>query len=749
MTYGDIPADELQADFEELALARFDRLPVHFSAGEEKRYLAPVRVQESYAVDPEEGVDKQTHVVMGWLLGESTDLTELYRAQLLSSVLLDNSASPLMQALETSAIGQAPSPLCGLEDNNREMSFLCGLEGCDPDAAAATEKLVLDTLNELAENGVDASHVESALHQLELHQREISGDGAPYGLQLLMTGLPTVVHRGDPFEVLDIEPALAQLREDIKDPQFIPGLIKRWLLSNQHRVTLTLTPDTELANREILAETSKLASIQARLSDEEKAAIIDLNKRLDERQMQEDDPGMLPKVTLDDVPAELPDIPAEDLDTDIGPVSWYAQGTNGLVYQQVIVDLPELEEDLLSALPWFSTLYPELGVGDETYAEIQSHQAAVTGGMNCFASMRSALEDEQNMKAVLVLSSKSLVARHSEMSQLHYDSFFKVRFDEKQRIRELLNQLSARQLSNVTGRGHSLAVSAASSGMSPTAQLGHQFTGLAGIRRLKQFIKSLDDDSQLDALMDKFQRIHKLITQAPRRFLLIGEAAQRDELLQTLQQTWQQAPAADAAQAALTLPTTREPVRELWTTNTQVQFCAKAYPTVPGGHDDHPALCVLAGVLRNAYLHRAIREQGGAYGAGAEQDPMSASFRFFSYRDPRLEETLQDFDGSVDWMLNEELHERLVEESILGVISSMDRSVSPSGAAKQEYYNRLFGRTRESRMAFRQAILGVTLDDLRRVAEKYLRPELGSVAVVSNSGQAAVAEKLQLTVQAL
>lgn len=749
MTYGDIPAAELQADFESLALSRFERLPVHFSAGEEKRYLAPVRVQESYAVDPEEGSDKQTHVVMGWLLGESTDLTELYRAQLLSSVLLDNSASPLLQALETSTIGQSPSPLCGLEDNNREMSFLCGLEGCDPDAAPAVEKLVLDTLSELAENGVDPSHVESALHQLELHQREISGDSVPYGLQLLMTGLPTVVHRGDPFEVLDIEPALAQLREDIKDPQFIPGLIQRWLLSNQHRVTLTLTPDTELANREILAETSKLASIKARLSDEEKAAIVDLNKRLDERQMQEDDPSVLPKVTLDDVPAELPDIIAEDLDSQVGPLSWYAQGTNGLVYQQVVVDLPELDDELLSALPWFTTLYPELGVGEKTYAEIQSQQAAVTGGVNCFASMRSSLDDEQDMKAVLVLSSKSLLDRHRQMSELHYDSFFNVRFDEKQRIRELLNQLSARQLSNVTGRGHSLAVSAAASGMSPTARLGHEFTGLSGIRRLKQFIKSLEDDSQIDALVEKFQRIHQLVTQAPRRFLLIAEAAHRDDVIQTLEQTWQAAPAANSDQPALKLTDIRQPVREMWTTNTQVQFCAKAYPTVPGGHEDHPALCVLAGVLRNAYLHRAIREQGGAYGAGAEQDPMSASFRFYSYRDPRLEETLKDFDGSVDWMLNEELPERLVEEAILGVIGSMDRSVSPAGAAKQEYFNRLFGRTRESRMAFRKAILGVTLPDLRRVAEKYLRPENGSVAVVSNSGQAAVAEKLQLTVQPL
>lgn len=50
---------------------------------------------------------------MGWLLGESTDLEQLLEAQLLSSVLLDNSSSPLQQALETTDLGQAPSPLCG------------------------------------------------------------------------------------------------------------------------------------------------------------------------------------------------------------------------------------------------------------------------------------------------------------------------------------------------------------------------------------------------------------------------------------------------------------------------------------------------------------------------------------------------------------------------------------------------------------------------------------------------------------
>lgn len=751
MTYGDIPAVEHQQKFEELALKEFDRIDVsHITANEEKRYLAPVRVQESYAVDASEGVEDKTHVVVAWLLGPSTDLETAFKAQLMSSVLLDNSASPLMEVLETSDLGKSPSPLCGLEDSNREMSFICGLEGCAEDATLSVEKLILAELERIAREGVDMDQVEAALHQLELHQREISGDSYPYGLQLMMAGLSTAVHRGDPIRLLDIEPALKQLREDIRNPDFIPGLIRELLLNNMHRVTLTMTPDAGIPEREAQAEKARLAAIKASLSEEQKRQILELNERLAERQAMEDDPDVLPKVGLEDVPAELPVIESE---VHKGPhgseLSWYAQGTNGLVYQQIIVDLPALEPELLDVLPLYTSCVTELGIGDQDYGDVAAWQAAVSGGLNCYASIRSDLDNEQNARAILVLSSKALVANHAEQTELLRETFFNVRLDENKRVKELLEQINARQQSSVTGRGHSMAITLAASGMSPTARLSHQFTGLAGIQAVKKLTKALEDNAALEALMAKFRRIHAALVQAPRRFLLVGEAAQRSVLVEGLLAGWADAPASGSSFKPLSLAALREPVRELWTTNSQVNFCAKAYPTVPGGHPDHPALTVLAGFLRNAYLHRAIREQGGAYGAGADQDSGSASFRFYSYRDPRLAETLADFDASVAFVLNEDHAPRLVEEAILGVISGMDRSTSPAGAAKQDYYNNLFGRTRESRMAFRRAVLAVTLDDLRRVAARYLKPELASVGIVSSPANAELAQRMGLAVTAL
>jgi Zn-dependent M16 (insulinase) family peptidase len=196
-----------------------------------------------------------------------------------------------------------------------------------------------------------------------------------------------------------------------------------------------------------------------------------------------------------------------------------------------------------------------------------------------------------------------------------------------------------------------------------------------------------------------------------------------------------------------TLPPVQETIREAWITNTQVNFCAKAYPTVPSDHPDAAALTVLGGFLRNGFLHRTIREQGGAYGGGASQDSNSAAFRFYSYRDPRLTETLADFDASLEWLQTTDHQWQAVEEAILGVIGSIDKPGSPAGEAKSTYQAELFGRTREKREQFRNRVLAVTADDLKRVANIYLQAQKASIAVVTHAGQKELVEQLGLSIK--
>ena len=109
------------------------------------------------------------------------------------------------------------------------------------------------------------------------------------------------------------------------------------------------------------------------------------------------------------------------------------------------------------------------------------------------------------------------------------------------------------------------------------------------------------------------------------------------------------------------------------------------------------------------------------------------AFRFFSYRDPRFGETLDDFDAAIAWFLDNRHDGSALEEAILGVIGSIDKPGSPAGEARKHFQESLFGRNAEHRAAFRQGVINTTLDDLYRVAGHYLTNVESSTAVITNA----------------
>jgi len=733
MTFGDIPVFEHQQKFEEQALAEFEKLETTISVAPEKRYLAPISVEEAYAYDVvgDDSSEDKTHHVMSWLLGPCTSLDQMMKANLLSQVLLDNSSSPLRQALEKTDLGAAPSPLCGLEDSNYEMCFLCGIEGSQVESAQAFEELVLTVLNDVAENGVAQEKLEAVLHQLELSQREVGGDSYPFGLQLILNGLTAAIHRSDPASLLNLDPVIESLREDIKNPEFIKDLVKDLLLENQHRVRLTLRPDELLSQRKEQAEKARLAAIKSVLPEDAKQTIIARSAALAERQTQQDDPGLLPKVGLEDVPAELKIPVGTEHPLAGSTASIYQQGTNGLVYHEIVCQLPQLNQEEEALLPYYSSCLTELGCGDKDYMQMQEWQSSVSGGIHASRSIRSYTDDEQKLRAYYIFSGKALQRNNTKLAELMSTTLSSVRFDETDRIAELITQMRSRRERSVTGSGHTLAMTAAASGMSPIAALNHQFGGLSGIKALKMLDDSHAESANLKETAEIFARIHSKIQAAKKTYMLVLEADKQEATLAEFESVWSQQ--AQESGDDFSLPEVRTQVKEMWIANTQVNFCAKAYPTVTLEHEDAAALTVLGGYLRNGFLHTSIREQGGAYGGGATHDTGIAAFKFYSYRDPRLSETLDDFDRSIDWMLDNEHESHQLEEAILGVVGGMDKPGSPSGEARSAFHNVLHHRSKEKLQAYRQQVLAVTLEDLKRVTDKYLKQGTASTAVITSA----------------
>jgi len=748
MTYGDRPASGHQQFFEECALQHFQALDLNLAIPDEQRYDSTQQVLTCYPIEKHEKSQNKTHIVLAWLLGKSTDSREIMNTTLLIGVLLENSASPLRQALETTSLGTAPSPLCGLDDNMREASFMCGLEGSTPEQADAVEAFILQVLKEVVDNGMPMEQVESVLHQMELSQREITGDGFPYGLRLLLNAFSPMIHGGDPVAALDIDPALAALRADCQNPDFIPSLVQRLLLDNPHRVRLVMAPDANLAAQELAEEKAQLAAIKAAMTDDEKNQIVKQTITLENRQKAKDNPEILPKVGLEDVQDELKIPEGTSQPVNELPATWFARGTNGMVYQKIVVELPDLDTELLDVLPFFCNFVTEVGCGDKNYLETAALQSAVTGGIGARISLRGSVSDVQTVRSVFSLGGKALVRNQAALAELLRETFEQAHFDELPRLRELVAQIRASSEHSITGHGHHLVMATCSSGISPSGYLQHRWHGLTGLKTLKALDDSFEDEDKLKAFAAKLVRIRDKLLEAPRQLLVVSEAEQHDTIADTLTKlSWHSSLHADYS--GFKPSSANRIVKEAWSTHTQVNFCAKAYPTVASGHPDAPALVILGNFLQNGYLHTALRERGGAYGGGAGYDGDTSAFRFYSYRDPRLVETLADFDQSLRW-LQETKHElRALEEAILVVVSHIDRPGSPAGEAMSSFFNSLHGRNPEQRREFRRRVLQVKIEDLQRVATTYLQPAQANVAVLSDAKTLASLPDLGLERQVL
>lgn len=743
MTFGDQSAYHLQEQFEKLALSKFTKGETIYSK-EEQRLTAPIDVQETYAVDAEDLKDKTYHI-LSWLLPKTCDVKLRLGMRLVEGVLLENSASPLRHYLETCGYAQSTGPIMGVDDSNYEMSFYCGVQGSNPEHAETFREGVLNILQEVASKPIDKDMVDAILHQIELHQREISGDGTPYGLTLILNGLGSAIHHNDPIHAWDVDSVIAEVKEELKDPMWLSNLIQVHLLDNPHRVQMTLVPDADKSAREAQEEKARLAKIGAALSDADKAEIIAQTEALKIRQETPDDLDLLPKVGLEDIPAELPivqgqlrEIICNGIDT---PLNLYHAGTNGIYYQQVLIQIPEQ----IVKSPYFnllSVLMGEVGAGEYDYLELQQLQTAVSGGLGMGASLRSKTDDKGQISAWLTLTTKSLTDRFDAIGLLKL-AFEQLRFDEKDRIIELLQQRKTRWASRLSGSGHSYAMQTASRHMSALAKRDYDNTGLGALNWLGDLVAKIENDvDAYNEFIEELKSIHRGLMLAPKQFLLVCEEHHSERLVEEVQKAWDKLRVNQAPVYLSKVEQDDSHADQAWLIQANVQFCASAYQAVEVSHPDAAPLMVLAGYLRNGFLHSAIREKGGAYGGGASYDGNACSFRFYSYRDPRLAETFQDFDASLDWLLNKEQHAYQLEEAILGLVSSMDKPGSPAGEAITACYALLHGRTPAFRKQLRERLLNVTIDDLKRVTHTYLREQKPVRAVVAPVAKKEVLEQL-------
>ncbi|MDA9079539.1 insulinase family protein [Gammaproteobacteria bacterium] len=706
-TFGNVVINEIHDHLERNVFEKFTPASQKLIIQPAKIFTAPVSAQGTY--QPLPGDEDNHHVVISWLIGNSHEPLNLLEKYFMSNILLDNSSSPLRKALEQSDLGKSPSPFLGIEPSNKEIVFMAGLEGVAADQAKNVEELILSTLQDLVKNGVPKELISSALHQLEIGQREISGGGMPYGLQLMLGCMNACIHYDNPISMLDLDENFTKLKAKISKEGYIEGLIESALLANSHRLTYELKPDSRFNDNLEEYFSSTLKEKEETLTDLDKNKINKLADDLKARQEADDDASLLPKVTIEDIPLKREYSQSNAL---VGNRSIYEVGTNGLVYSDFLFPCSSLtnEELLFSSL--YTFIITEVGIQDKSYEEIQAHQSKISGGISAAIKLQTK-ESSEPGTLFLSIASKCLEENFNSMEELIFNTIKSVRFDEEKRVLDLLNIFVARNDESLNQNGHYLAMNSAASSLNTLATTSFHLSGLQMIHRTKELISKIQLDGDASYIINILQNIHGKVSSKPHK---IFTACSKDALKNKLEEF----EASQSKQEQQLIDATKSQIA--WITGSQVCYCAQAFAGVAREHPDSAALSVLATVLRNGFLHTAIREKGGAYGAGASNDNATNTFKLFSYRDPKCKETFQAFEDAISWAKTS-INEQHLEEAILGVVSSIDKPLSPVGEAKNDFNFNLEDINIDDRLAFRQRIINCSIEDLVRVNEKYLTKE--------------------------
>jgi len=740
-TYGNLPVSGHLEMIEEKVLRDFDAIDPNTDVPSQPRWKAPRKAVYQYPLSPDEDPKKKSQVCVAWLTADIRNATEVLVLLLIEEILLGNAASPLRKALMDSGLGSALSDAAGFDPDNRDTLFSCGLKDVEKDTAPKVEAIAMEVLRRLSKEGIDPELVAAAIHQIEFHRKEVTNFPYPYGLKLLVAFAGSWLHGGDPVRVMQFDEDMGRIREKIDSGPYLENKIREYFLDNPHRVLFELHPDQTMEQKEEARIAGTLAAIHKGLDPSDLQRIRSDAEALEKLQTQKEDLSVLPTLTVADIPPTIRTI-SESRRTPALDGRCYEASTAGIFYYSAAFGMGKMPARLVPFVPFFCYAMTKSGTVRHDYLEMAKRIDTYTGGLGMAARVRTRADRDGTAMSYLQLDAKCLERNQGHMFDILAELAGELDFRNHNRLRQLLLEFRAGLESMVIQRGHRLAMSLASRRFLPQTALSETWFGVSQLQHIKDLTDGLDD-KRLASLSEVLSEVAvRLFVKGNLQSAYIGESsalnacgafeAGFDDVLAVPEDGFDTSTVFGMPEMS---PLEKDLPHEGWHTSSAVSFVAQCFQTVRRDHPDAPALTLISKMLRSLYLHREIREKGGAYGGLSVYNLEDGIFSFASYRDPQIVGTLDAFKGASAFITSADYSDSDINEAVLQVCSEIDRPDPPGPTARKAFGRRLVSLTDDMRRRFKEAILATTRKEVAEAADRYFTPDRFEEAIVVISGK--------------
>jgi Zn-dependent M16 (insulinase) family peptidase len=712
--YGDAPLDQELAFVQEHFLAKFPQPAAKARIKEGLDVTSPLNIEDSYPVQPGSPLEQKTFMAISSAVGTVHDRKLNAAFQIIANILFNSDGSPLKKAVINASLCKDFGGLF-LSNSSIKTLMITYLVGTDLEKRDHFRALYKATLTRMVDQGLDRELMLSELNKYEFSVRE-EMNKAQRGLDLIGKALPALKHGMTPFDALQIDDLLAEIRKDATENGYFEQLIRTYLLDNPATVTVSLAPDPDKMAQNLAEEQQRLETYAQSLDAAGRTRLVERTRELMALQAEQnsaEDLRRLPRLSLDDLDARPPFHAVLPSTLDGAELLINNLETNGICYLDFGLDCSSLPLELLPYLDLFATVLTEIGTETKDYMQFAKAINLCTGDFSHSFQVYVRADDRNAVRPILWLQIKALSSYLEQAIDLLTEVLTSVDFSDEHHIEEIVHREYAWAEHSVQSEGYSLASTRAFSHLSRAGQYNEHVHGVRAYLHLKHLAGNYEDEEaklhaalkQIRELLFRRQGLIVSVTAEDkdiRRFQDLGLSVVRSLSDRTL-------PAAQPQFAAA-------PTSQAFTTSGEVVYNVQACTLFPDTARYNGSFEVLRTWLSRDYLWNTVRQMGGAYGCFIQFNHLTGNFGMVSYRDPQVKKTFETYEALPGVISNLELSAESLQQLIVGAYGSANPHQGPAtrGAAARNDY--LAGITPAFRQQRIEEIVRTGAGDLRSFA---------------------------------
>ncbi|MCR5596522.1 MAG: insulinase family protein [Lachnospiraceae bacterium] len=712
--YGDCDmADKLEA-LDKDYLSKYEALSIDSSVEVQKAFDKTFYAKKDYPIAETAQEEGHTYLTYETVVSDNNLNAEEYIAfSMLDYALCSTPGAPVKKALIDAGIGK--DVYSTYENGTMQPYFSIIAKDTDYDKQDEFVSVIERVLDDQAKGVLDHESLLSALNLFEFKYREADYGTYPKGLMIGLQMLDSWLYDDmKPFIHVISNDVYASLRAKI-DTGYYEKLITDRLLNNKHKAVLAICPVKGLTSKKDKELADKLAAYKAGLSADEIDRIVQDTKDLADYQESGDSPEALatiPMLTREDMRKEANPFVWERRDLDGHECIYHNINTNGIGYIRYMFKTDSVSADEWSYIGLLKSVMGLMDTENYGYAELFKEIGLKTGGIAPFTNMFINASDTGIYTVTYDIKAKVFYSGLADAVRLIKEMSLTTKYDDKDRLRELVDEIVSHMQASMISAGHQVAAAAATAQFSASDALMDRINGIPFLRMMEDLQANLD--YRFKEVSDKLYELCKKLFR-PENMIIdyIGDEDSfekfRDLTKDYIAALFDGEYTKDHKQV--------EPVKDTsaYTSAAQVQYVARAGDYLHAGLKYTGALRALKVMMGYDYLWTQVRVRGGAYGC------MSAFTRtgkgyFVSYRDPNLRRTVGVFEGAADYVRTFDADERTMTQYIIGAIADLDVPMTPKSKGAYGLTAYMTQLTYDMLQKERDELLSVTPEVIRSLA---------------------------------